>query len=57
MYTYEIADILFLIKSIRNPASSFNINNYITFYTGANNKNNESWNSSPVECLTSGITF
>ena len=33
MYTYEIADILFLIKSIRNPTSSININNYITFYT------------------------
>ena len=32
MYTYEIADILFLIKSIRNPSSSFNI---ITFYTGS----------------------
>ena len=35
MYTYEIADILFLIKSIRNPTNSFNINNYITFYTGS----------------------
>ena len=35
MYTYEIADILFLIKFIRNPTSSFNINNYITFYTGS----------------------
>ena len=33
MYTYEIADKLFLIKSIRNPTSSININNYITFYT------------------------
>ena len=34
MYTYEIADILFLIKSIRNPTSiAYNINNYITFYT------------------------
>ena len=33
MYTYEIADILFLIKSIRNPTNSININNYITFYT------------------------
>ena len=35
MYTYEIANILFLIKSIRNPTNSFNINNYITFYTGS----------------------
>ena len=35
MYTYEIADILFLIKSIKNPSSCFNINNYITFYTGS----------------------
>ena len=35
MYTYEIANILFFIKSIRNPTSSFNINNYITFYTGS----------------------
>ena len=35
MYTYEIADILFLIKSIKNPTSSFNINNYITLYTGS----------------------
>ena len=37
MYTYEIADILFLIKSIRNPTSiaSFNIYNYISFYTGS----------------------
>ena len=32
--THEIAGI-FLIKSIRNPTSSFNINNYITFYTGS----------------------
>ena len=31
----KIADILFLIKSIRNPTNSFNINNYITFYTGS----------------------
>ena len=30
MYTYEIADILFFMKSIRSPTSSFNINNYIT---------------------------
>ena len=35
MYTHEIADILFFIKSIRNSTSSFNINNYITFYTGS----------------------
>ena len=35
MHTYEITDILFLIKSIRYPTSSFNINNYITFYTGS----------------------
>ena len=35
MYAYEIADILFLIKSIRNLTSSFNMNNYITFYTGS----------------------
>jgi len=35
MYIYEIADILFLIKSLKNPTSSFNINNYIwgTFFT------------------------
>ena len=31
----EIADILFLIKSLRNPTSSFNINNYITFHTAS----------------------
>ena len=35
MHTYEITDILFLIKPIRNPTSSFNINDYITFYTGS----------------------
>ena len=35
MYMYEIADILFLIKSLGNPTSSFNISNYITFYTGS----------------------
>ena len=32
MYTYEIADILFLIKSIRNPTNSFNINNYTSLF-------------------------
>ena len=30
MYTHEIADVLFFI---RNSTSSFNINNYSTFYT------------------------
>ena len=34
MYMYEVADILFLIKSVRNLTSSFKINNYITFYAG-----------------------
>ena len=37
MYMYEIADIytvLNKLKSVRNLTSSFNINNYITFYTG-----------------------
>ena len=28
-----MADILFLIKPITNPISSFKINNYISFYT------------------------
>ena len=32
---HEIADILFSIKSIRNPPDSFNINKNITFYTGS----------------------
>ena len=32
IYMYEIADILFFIKSIRNPTNSFNINNYITYW-------------------------
>ena len=31
MNTHEIDDVRFLIKSVRNPTSSFNINNYITF--------------------------
>ena len=35
IHMYEIADILFFIKSIRNRTRSFNINNCITFYTGS----------------------
>ena len=35
MYQYEIADILFLIKSLKCPTNSFNINNHITFFTGS----------------------
>ena len=31
VWNYWYTPILFLIKSIRNPTSSFNINNYITF--------------------------
>ena len=52
MYTYEIADILFLIKSLRNTTSSFNIN-YITFFTGSSrlaksHKLHHSYNSNNI---------
>ena len=35
MYIYEIADILFFIKSLRNPTDKFNILNYVNFTTGS----------------------
>ena len=33
MHIYEIADILFFIKSLRNPKDKFNILNYFNFTT------------------------
>ena len=35
MYIYEIADILFFIKSIKNPSDKFDILNYTNFTTGS----------------------
>jgi len=34
MYAYEIADILFFIKSLKQPSDKFNVLNYIDFTTG-----------------------
>ena len=31
MYTYEIADIMFFVNSIKNPSPTFNILNYVDF--------------------------
>ena len=31
MYIYEIADILFFIKSIKHPSDKFDILNYVSF--------------------------
>ena len=33
MYIFEISDIMFLIKSLKSPSISFNINHYISFST------------------------
>ena len=35
MYIYEIADILFFIKYIKNPSDKFDILNYTNFTTGS----------------------
>ena len=35
MYIYEIADILFFIKSIKYPSDKFDILNYVNFTTGS----------------------
>ena len=35
MYTFELSDIMFFIKSIKNPTSSFNIHHFISFSTSA----------------------
>ena len=35
MYTFELSDIMFFIKSIKNPTSSFNIYHFISFSTSA----------------------
>ena len=32
MYYYEISDILFFIKCLKNPTESFNINYYFSFF-------------------------
>jgi len=32
MYTLDISDIVFLIKSIEFPSDTFNINDFVTFY-------------------------
>ena len=34
MYHYKTSDILFYIKYVRNPTESFNINSYISFFSG-----------------------
>ena len=49
MYTYEIADILFFIKSTRNSTSSFN---YITFYTGSSQLAKEHKSQIPMVLTT-----
>jgi len=35
MYQYKVSDILFFIKSFKSPTASFNINSYVTFFSGA----------------------
>ena len=35
MYIFEIADIIFLVKSLKFPSESFNINNYVSFSAGS----------------------
>ena len=32
MYTFDLHDILFFIKSIQNPSDSFDIRNFVDFY-------------------------
>ena len=34
MYIFEISDILFFIKNLKNPTNNFNINTYISFAVG-----------------------
>ena len=34
MYIFEISDILFFIKNLKNPTNNFNINTYISFSIG-----------------------
>jgi len=33
MYIFEISDILFLIKNLKNPTNNFNVNNCVSFST------------------------
>ena len=35
MHTLNISDIVFLIKSIKFPSDTFNINNFVTFISGS----------------------
>ena len=35
MYLFEIYDIIFFIKSLKNPTSSFNIYNFIEFHSSS----------------------
>ena len=35
MYLFELYDIIFVIKSLKNPTSSFNIYNFIDFYSSS----------------------
>ena len=35
MYIFEISDILFFIKNLKNPTNYFNINTYISFSVGS----------------------
>jgi len=32
MYIFEVSDILFLIKYLKNPTNNFNVNNYLFLY-------------------------
>ena len=34
MYIFEISDVLFFIKNLKNPTNNFNINPYISFTVG-----------------------
>ena len=34
MYIFEISDVLFFIKNLKNPTNNFNINTYISFTVG-----------------------
>ena len=35
MYTFEITDIMFTIKSLKAPSSSFDITKYLSFTSGS----------------------
>ena len=35
MYSFELNDILFLVKSLKSPIPAFNIYDYVTFNTSA----------------------